>query len=172
VKNPGCGRGAGAPAGTVRAVLEAAEVHGIRDGFEWIMQGDVDHVVPLTIDAVSRIHFRGGSHIGISRANPTRSPLALIPDLRLGDAYNSCAVTLLGWHGKGIHPAVSSFINRYERSCGHRGGGEHGLEVGGYPCQYGVELVALEEPVRAMCSCSRSRSGQPRTRPMSGLAML
>jgi len=35
------------------------------------MHGDVDHVKPLTIEEVSRIHFRGGSHIGISRANPT-----------------------------------------------------------------------------------------------------
>jgi 6-phosphofructokinase 1 len=35
------------------------------------MQGDVSHVTDLTIDRVSRIHFRGGSHIGISRANPT-----------------------------------------------------------------------------------------------------
>ncbi|HQR46329.1 MAG TPA: diphosphate--fructose-6-phosphate 1-phosphotransferase [Thermoanaerobaculia bacterium] len=59
---------------TIRAVLEGVEVIGIRDGFEWIMQGDVDHVTPLTIDAVSRIHFRGGSHIGISRANPTKDP--------------------------------------------------------------------------------------------------
>jgi ATP-dependent phosphofructokinase / diphosphate-dependent phosphofructokinase len=31
-------------------------------------------VTPLTIEAVSRIHFRGGSHIGISRANPNSSP--------------------------------------------------------------------------------------------------
>ena len=38
------------------------------------MQGDVDHVVRLTTDAISRIHFRGGSHIGISRANPTTDP--------------------------------------------------------------------------------------------------
>ena len=38
------------------------------------MQGNVDHVRPLTIDEVSRIHFRGGSHIGISRANPTKNP--------------------------------------------------------------------------------------------------
>ena len=38
------------------------------------MQGNIDHVTPLTIDAVSRIHFRGGSHIGISRANPTKDP--------------------------------------------------------------------------------------------------
>jgi 6-phosphofructokinase 1 len=38
------------------------------------MQGNVDHVKPLSIDEVSRIHFRGGSHIGISRANPTEDP--------------------------------------------------------------------------------------------------
>ena len=58
-------------AATIRGRLEDVEVIGIRDGFEWIMQGDVDHVTPLTIEHVSRIHFRGGSHIGISRANPT-----------------------------------------------------------------------------------------------------
>src|SRR5438093_5200043 len=58
-------------AATIRARLEGIEVLGLRDGFEWIMRGDIDHVMPLTIDAVSRIDFRGGSHIGISRANPT-----------------------------------------------------------------------------------------------------
>ncbi len=61
-------------AATIRGVLEGVEVLGIRDGFEWIMQGNVDRVRPLTIDEVSRIHFRGGSHIGISRANPTKNP--------------------------------------------------------------------------------------------------
>ncbi len=61
-------------AATIRAELEGLEVLGIRDGFEWIMRGDVDHVMPLTIALVSRIHFRGGSHIGISRANPTSDP--------------------------------------------------------------------------------------------------
>lgn len=61
-------------AATIRGVLEGVEVVGIRDGFEWLMAGDVDHVTPLTIDQVSRIHFRGGSHIGISRANPTLDP--------------------------------------------------------------------------------------------------
>jgi 6-phosphofructokinase 1 len=38
------------------------------------MQGNIDYVTPLTIEGVSRIHFRGGSHIGISRANPTKNP--------------------------------------------------------------------------------------------------
>ena len=61
-------------AATIRAVLEGMDVVGIRDGFEWLMQGNVEHITPLTIDAVSRIHFRGGSHIGISRANPTSDP--------------------------------------------------------------------------------------------------
>ena len=61
-------------AATIRANLEGVEVLGIRDGFEWIMRGNVEHVVPLTIEDVSRIHFRGGSYIGISRANPTKDP--------------------------------------------------------------------------------------------------
>jgi 6-phosphofructokinase 1 len=59
---------------TIRAVLEGVEVVGIRDGFEWIMKGDITHITPLTTDEVTRIHFRGGSHIGISRANPTKDP--------------------------------------------------------------------------------------------------
>ena len=61
-------------AATIRARLAGLDVVGIRDGFEWIMQGDIDHVIPLTIENVSRIHFRGGSYLGISRANPTKSP--------------------------------------------------------------------------------------------------
>src|SRR6185295_10962643 len=61
-------------AATIRACLEGVEVVGIRDGFEWLMRGDIDHTTPLTIDVVSRIHFRGGSHLGISRANPTGDP--------------------------------------------------------------------------------------------------
>lgn len=59
---------------TIRARLEGLDVIGVRDGFSWLMQGDIDHVMPLTIDAVSRIHFRGGSHLGIARANPTKDP--------------------------------------------------------------------------------------------------
>ncbi len=60
-------------AATIRAVLGGSEVIGINDGFRWIMEGNIEHVTPLTIDAVSRIHFRGGSHIGINRANPTKN---------------------------------------------------------------------------------------------------
>jgi ATP-dependent phosphofructokinase / diphosphate-dependent phosphofructokinase len=64
-------------AATIRSRLEGVDVVGIRDGFEWIMQGDIEHVTPLTIEGVSRIHFRGGSHLGIARANPTKDPKLL-----------------------------------------------------------------------------------------------
>lgn len=61
-------------AATIRAAVEGIEVVGIKDGFKWIMQGDISHVKPLSIQNVSRIHFRGGSYIGISRSNPTKDP--------------------------------------------------------------------------------------------------
>ncbi len=59
-------------AATIRAEVEGIEVLGIKDGFKWIMEGDTSHVRELNIHNVSRIHFRGGSYIGISRANPTK----------------------------------------------------------------------------------------------------
>ncbi len=59
-------------AATIRSIVHGAEVIGILDGFKWIMRGDIDHVKELTIDHVSRIHFRGGSYIGVSRDNPTK----------------------------------------------------------------------------------------------------
>ncbi len=59
-------------AATIRAALEGVEVIGIKDGFKWIMDGDISHVKELTIHNVSRIHFRGGSYIGIARNNPTK----------------------------------------------------------------------------------------------------
>lgn len=60
-------------AATIRAILSGGEVIGIKDGFKWLMQGNIDNVKPLTIDTVSRIHFRGGSFLGIARDNPTKN---------------------------------------------------------------------------------------------------
>lgn len=60
-------------AATIRARLAGIEVVGLRDGFRWIMNGDLEHTMPLDIDNVTPIHFRGGSFIGINRANPVRS---------------------------------------------------------------------------------------------------
>jgi 6-phosphofructokinase 1 len=59
-------------AATIRAVLGGMSVCGIRDGFKRLMRGDLDAAMPLSIEDVSRIHFTGGSYLGISRANPTR----------------------------------------------------------------------------------------------------
>jgi len=64
-------------AATIRCVLEGVDVIGVRDGFQWVMEGNIEHVTPLNIEMVSRIHFRGGSFIGISRANPTTDPQLL-----------------------------------------------------------------------------------------------
>lgn len=59
-------------AATIRAVLAGHDVVGIHDGFSHLMKGNIDHVRHLSIGDVSRIHFRGGSFLGISRANPTK----------------------------------------------------------------------------------------------------
>jgi hypothetical protein len=70
------GQHAGEPTSTISAAnirgrLGYLESIGILDGFEWLMHGDVEHVTPLTINAVNRIHCSGDSLIWISRANPT-----------------------------------------------------------------------------------------------------
>ena len=57
---------------TIRSILGGSEVLGFEDGFKWLMEGSTGHVHPLSIEEVSRIHFRGGSHLGTSRANPTK----------------------------------------------------------------------------------------------------
>jgi 6-phosphofructokinase 1 len=64
-------------AATIRAALDGVEILGLAEGFHWLMEGDTQHVVPLTIEGVSRIHFQGGSVLGTSRANPTRDPARL-----------------------------------------------------------------------------------------------
>jgi ATP-dependent phosphofructokinase / diphosphate-dependent phosphofructokinase len=64
-------------AATIRACVSGIPVLGIRDGFSAIMHGDTSKVRPLDIEAVSRIHFRGGSCLGTARANPTKDPTLL-----------------------------------------------------------------------------------------------
>jgi 6-phosphofructokinase 1 len=64
-------------AATIRSALDGADVLGIFDGFRWLMQGNDQHVLPLTIEDVSRIHFSGGSCLRTSRANPTTDPASL-----------------------------------------------------------------------------------------------
>ncbi|MFK7896384.1 MAG: 6-phosphofructokinase [Myxococcota bacterium] len=62
---------------TIAARQRGSRVIGILQGFEWLMQGDIEHVVDLDAEAVSRIHEQGGSILRTSRANPTRDPVHL-----------------------------------------------------------------------------------------------
>jgi ATP-dependent phosphofructokinase / diphosphate-dependent phosphofructokinase len=62
---------------TLAARRRGARVIGVLQGFEWLMKGDIDHVVDLDADAVSRIHEQGGSILKTSRANPTKDPANL-----------------------------------------------------------------------------------------------
>jgi 6-phosphofructokinase 1 len=61
-------------AATIQGVNEGFEVIGFRDGFKWLAQGDAKHWVNLTIDSVTGVPHRGGSILGTSRTNPTKSP--------------------------------------------------------------------------------------------------
>jgi ATP-dependent phosphofructokinase / diphosphate-dependent phosphofructokinase len=70
----------GGPAPGINSVISAAtieaqnsgwDVVGILDGFQHLIEGSTDAVLPLTIPDVSRIHVLGGSILFTSRANPT-----------------------------------------------------------------------------------------------------
>ncbi len=58
---------------TIEAINHGTEVIGCQDGFKWLVQGNAEHQRPLTIDIVKNIHRRGGSILGTSRTNPTKS---------------------------------------------------------------------------------------------------
>jgi 6-phosphofructokinase 1 len=79
-------------AATIRSCLSGVEVLGIQDGFKWLIEADASRVTPLSIADTSRIHFRGGSILGISRANPTKSPELLAKCL---DTLESLGVGML-----------------------------------------------------------------------------
>ncbi|MEX2490542.1 MAG: diphosphate--fructose-6-phosphate 1-phosphotransferase [Nitrospirales bacterium] len=61
-------------AATIRSRLCGVDVLGIEDGFQWLIKGDISHTQALTRETVSHLHFRGGSLLGTSRANPTKRP--------------------------------------------------------------------------------------------------
>ena len=63
-------------AATIEALNEGFDVIGIRDGFRHLVRRDPSTLRPLTIDDVSRVHLLGGSILGTSRENPTTSPEA------------------------------------------------------------------------------------------------
>lgn len=86
-------------AATIRARLSGAPVFGVTNGFAKLMMGDAaDGQVfrPLEIHDVSRIHFRGGSALGTSRANPTRRPEDLDTVLKMLADHNITKLITIG----------------------------------------------------------------------------
>lgn len=57
---------------TIEAINQGLRVIGIYDGYKWLARGSATHVERLTIDKISRVHYRGGSILRTSRVNPTK----------------------------------------------------------------------------------------------------
>src|ERR1700755_395133 len=71
----------GGPAPGINAVISAAaikainngfEVLGVQDGFKWLLREAAPRVRLSRIEDVSRIRRRGGSVLGTARDNPTK----------------------------------------------------------------------------------------------------
>jgi 6-phosphofructokinase 1 len=76
----------------IEACEQGIEVIGIKDGFKWLVKGDIDHHRRLTIEEVKGIQLRGGSVLGTSRTNPAKSDA----DMRnVLDALGRLNVTML-----------------------------------------------------------------------------
>jgi 6-phosphofructokinase 1 len=71
-------------------------VIGFRDGYKWLCQGDAEHFQPLSIDDVTGIHLRGGSILGTSRTNPTKSEEQMANVLAVLRKLGVCALVSIG----------------------------------------------------------------------------
>jgi 6-phosphofructokinase 1 len=58
---------------TIEAINHGMEVIGFNDGFKWLVRGDTERHRSLTINEVKAVHLTGGSILGTSRTNPTKS---------------------------------------------------------------------------------------------------
>jgi 6-phosphofructokinase 1 len=64
-------------AATIEGINQGYEVIGFYDGFKWLAAGEAEHCRPLAIRDVTGIHLRGGSILGTSRTNPTKSETSM-----------------------------------------------------------------------------------------------
>jgi 6-phosphofructokinase len=76
----------GGPAPGINSVISSATIEarnsgmrvlGIEGGFQHLIEGSAAHARELGIEDVSRLHAQGGSVLGTSRANPTKSTESL-----------------------------------------------------------------------------------------------
>ncbi len=98
---------------TIRSILGGCDVIGILDGFKWLIEGSTSQVRPLSIEEVSRLHFRGGSVLGTSRANPTKKVESLDTVLSALTALGITRLVVIG----GDDTAFSA-LKLEERSAG------------------------------------------------------
>jgi len=94
-------------AATIEAINEGFDVLGIREGFKWLMRGDASCATPLHIDDVSRVHLEGGSILGTARDNPTKSEEAI---RKVVETLRSLNVTHLVTIGGDDTALSSSFV--------------------------------------------------------------
>jgi len=58
---------------TIEALNHGVTVYGVQDGFKHLVQAERKHIRELTLDDVHTLHLTGGSMLGTSRTNPTKS---------------------------------------------------------------------------------------------------
>lgn len=83
-------------AATIEGVNQGFEVIGCQDGYKWLAQGDHSHCSKLVIDAVKGVHLRGGSILGTSRTNPTKSETSMQNVLKALKALEVGALVSIG----------------------------------------------------------------------------
>ena len=83
-------------AATIEGINQGFEVIGIRDGYKWLAQGDTGHCVKLAIGDVKDIHLRGGSVLGTSRTNPTKSETSMENVLQALKQLGAAALVSIG----------------------------------------------------------------------------
>ena len=98
-------------AAAIEAINEGFEVVGVQDGFKNLIREDTSKIRPLHVEDVSRIHLDGGSVLGTARDNPTKSDKAIRSVI---DTLSSVGVTHLVTIGGDDTALSSSYV--YERS--------------------------------------------------------
>jgi 6-phosphofructokinase len=83
-------------AATIEGINNGFEVIGFRDGFKYLAQGDAQQCKPLAIRDVSGIHLRGGSILGTSRANPTKSETSMANVFKVFEQLGITSLVTIG----------------------------------------------------------------------------
>jgi ATP-dependent phosphofructokinase / diphosphate-dependent phosphofructokinase len=83
-------------AATIEAINNGILVFGVPDGFKHLVKGRAEMLQRLRIDDVKNVHFRGGSMLGTSRTNPTKSAQDMANVLEVFHAQRIDALVTIG----------------------------------------------------------------------------